>query len=283
MVKGFLTKQLLLVLPVFAVLLVALFIAYLSVSVDAPKISILPFPEEADLKTTLLNALIFVGIASLSLPFVYFSLKRGWISLVQKMFAIGGGLLTLSLSGVLTVHLYNLFPSGLVLIPAWLFYFFISFSIAFTVTGIFSEEMRNVMYMMYSSVAGSFLGMGIPMFSMVHILFALCIVDLVSYRTGVLGKIAHLSGETIFVRLRYQDRELMVGWGDLVYYSMLASYSLVNFGPLTAISSTLLILMGWVFTLFFTTKSQVFPGLPIPIALGIIPIVTTMLLSLNTP
>ena len=276
--KGFLREHLVLILPVFGVLFIAVCIAYLSISVDAPRISVVPFFQEREIKTTLINVLLFVSIASLSIPFLYFTLKKGWVSLLERMFATGGGLLTLFLSGILSLQIFELFPSFLVDFLVWLCNFFIAFSIAFTVTGLFSEETRNVMFIMYSSVAGIFLGMGIPMFSMVHILFSLCIIDLVSYRAGILQKIGSLSdGEAIFVRLRYSDRELTVGLGDLIYYSMLASYSLANFGILTAVFSTFLILIGWILTFFYTMKREIFPGLPIPFGLGLIPIVIKLI------
>jgi len=272
--KGFLTEQLFLILPLFVVLLIALSIAYLSISVDAPRISIVPFFQEYETRTILINVLFFVSIASLSIPFLYFILKKGWTSLLEKMFAIGGGLLTLFISGILGIYLFKQFPSLIILFLLWLFDFFVALSIALTIAGVFSEETRNALFMMYSSVAGSFLGMGIPMFSMVHILFSLCIIDLVSYRAGLLKKIADLSEEgRIFVRLRHSDRELMIGLGDLIYYSMLASYSLVNFGILTAIFSTFLILIGCLLMFLYTTKGEILPGLPIPFGLGLIPII----------
>lgn len=272
--KAFSARRIVLVLPVFGVIFIALCIAYFLISVDAPRISVVPYFQEREMKTTLINALFFVSIASLSIPFLYFTLKRGWISVLEKMFATVGGLLTLSLSGILSIQIFKLFPSFLVVFIVWVCLFLIAFSIAFTVMDVFSEETRNVVYMMYSSVAGSFLGMGIPMFSMVHILFSLCIIDLIAYRAGLLNRIADLSqGEAIFARLRYSDRELIVGLGDLIYYSMLASYSLVNFGVLTAIFSTFFILIGWIVSFSYTMRREIFPGLPIPFGLGLIPIV----------
>jgi len=275
--RGFLTKQLFLISPLFAVLVIALCIAYLSISVGAPRISVVPFFQEYEMRAILVNVLFLAGIASLSIPLLYYTLKKGWTSLLEKMFATGGGILTLFLSGILSIHLFKLVTSILLFLLVWLFDFFIALSIALTVAGVFSEETRNVLFMMYSSVAGSFLGMGIPMFSMVHILFSLCVIDLMSYRAGLLKKIADFSeGERIFVRLRYSDRESLIGLGDLIYYSMLASYSLVNFGILTAIFSTSLILLGWILTFVCTMKSEIFPGLPIPIGLGLIPIIVQL-------
>lgn len=271
-------RKLFLVLPVFAALLIALCIAYFLAQVQAPRPSIVPFANESEMKAILLNTLFFVSIVSLGVLFIYFTLKKGGIAILGKMFGIAGGLLTLFLSGFLSIHLFRLFPSLLAGFLVWLCDLFIALSIAFTIVGIFSEETRNLMYMMYSSVAGGFLALGIPMFSMVYILLSVCIIDLVLYRAGILRRMADLSkGEAIFFHFRYSDMELMIGLGDLVYYSMFASYSLVNFGPLTAALSVILILIGWVLTFSVTTRSEIFAGLPIPIVLGLVPVI----LSLN--
>lgn len=269
-------KRFLWVLPLVAVLLVALGIAYLTISVDAPMISIVPFSHE-DETEIMMNVFFILIIASLSSPFLYLTLKKGWISLLEKMFAVGGGFLTLFLTGVLSMHLFRMYPSFFMFFQVWLCIFFITLSIAFTIAGVFSEGIKNVIFMTYSSVSGSFLGMGIPTFSMVYILFFLCIIDLLYYRAGLLKKIVNISkGRAIFVRLRYSDRELFIGLGDLTYYSMLAAHSFVNFGITTAIFSTFLTLAGWNLTSFLTKKTDIFPGLPIPLGLGLIPIIADL-------
>lgn len=275
-----LAKHLIFILPVLAVLSFALGIAYLSASVEAPRVSIVPFSLEGGVTAVLVNVSFIASVVSLSLPFIYLTLKKGWTSLIEKMFAICGGGLTLLLSGILAMHLLELFPSFLLLISIWLFSFFICVSIVFAVAGVFSEEMRNLVFMTYSSVVGSLLGMGIPMFSMLFILIYLCAIDLLSFKLGLLRRIVTLSEDRIFFRLKYSDRELAIGLGDLIFYSMLASYSLVNFGASIAVLSTFLILVGWIVTFIYTTKSEVFPGLPIPLGLGMIPIVVEITSSM---
>jgi len=279
MIRRFLTKQLIiLILPIFVVLLTALAMAYLSVSVGAQGLLAVPFSQEGEFRTVLVNVLFFVGLASLSVPFLYFALRKGWLSLLEKMFAIGAGFLTLSLSGLIGFHLYNIFPSLFAFFLAWLATFSTALSIALVLVDFFSEETRNLLFMMYSSVGGSLLGMSIPRLSMVHILLSLCIIDLVAYRAGLLKTIVSLSeGETVFFRMKYSERELIIGLGDLVYFSMLASYSLVNFGMVTAVSSSILVLMGFILTLFWSERNEAIPGLPLSVGLGLIPIT----LSLN--
>lgn len=279
--KRFLREQLVFALPIFAVLLIALSTAYLSVSLDAPRIPIVPFYQEGEIKTIMINVLFVISIASLSVPFFYFALKKRCVYLLERMFTLGGGLLTLFFSGVFSWHLFKLFPSFLTIMLSWVGMFFIGLSIAFTVTNVFSEETRNIVSMIYGSVAGSFLGMGVPMFSMVFILISLCVLDVVFIRSLMKSINVLLEKEKVFVRLKYSNMELMIGFGDLIYYSMFVSYSVVNFGTLTAIVSTFLILVGLIFTFFYTTKSEVFPGLPIPIGLGMIPVIIKLTFVTN--
>ena len=89
-----------------------------------------------------------------------------------------------------------------------------------------------------------------------------------------------LEEEGVFVSFKYQDKELMIGLGDIIYYSMLSSFALVNFGVYIAILSTFLILIGVVTTFFSATKNEIFPGFPIPTGLGIIPMLISVFTNL---
>ena len=266
-------KQLLSVLPVFVVLAVALAMTYLSVSVGAPRISIVPFPHESQAELIVVNALFFVGITSLSIPLIYIAFKRKFLLAVENMFVIEGGLLTVLSIGIMSDHLIALSPSFVTIFAIWMCYFLIALSTVFILTGVFSEGARTVIFTVYSSVAGSFLGMGIPAFSTLLILISSSLIDVIYFRTGHLKIVGELSEKgRIFVRLGHADKELLIGLGDLIYYSMLASSSLLNFGFPTAAFSCFMIVTGCFLTFVYAAKSEIFPGLPIPIGLGLIPI-----------
>jgi len=271
------TRKLFLVLPILSVLFITLIIVYASILIDLQSVSFVPYVKEGETKAILLNTLFFIFIVTFGLFFTYFILKKGWIAILEKMFGIGGGLLTITLTGIISMNIYDKFPLMPIFVLVWLFTFVIGLSVVFTVFGIFSEELRNIMYMIYSAVVGSLLGMGIPLYSMVNILLSICAIDLLAFRTGFLDRIADLSrGEAIFFHLKHSDLELMIGWGDLLYYSSFASYSISNFGIPTATFSIVLILFGWVFTLYYTTRKRIFAGLPVPVILGLIPIMINL-------
>ena len=278
MANASVTRQLFSLLPILIVLLVALGMTYVSVSVGAPRISIVPFSSESRVEQVVTNALFFVSITSLSVPFIYLVFKRRFVSVIEKIFVTGGGLLTVFSIGILSDHLMALFPSFLTFFAIWSSYFLIALSTVFVLTGVFSGQTRTAIFTLYSSVAGSFLGIGIPAFSTLLILISSSLIDLVYFRTGLLKTMSNLSEKgRIFVRLKHADRELLIGLGDLVYYSMLASSSLLNFGFPTAVSSCFMILIGCILTFLYATKSEILPGLPIPIGLGLVPIAVQLI------
>jgi len=283
MIKGFPKELLSLIFPIFTVLFIALGITYFSVSVKAPRILVVPFLQENE-KTIIMNALYLVSICSLSIFFFYLALKKGSIHLLEKTFAIGGGFLTIFMLIFFSMYLFKIFPTLITLLLILIFLiigvFFIILSIVSIAINIFPKEKRDSIFMIYCSVVGSFLGMGIPIFSMPLILASLCLIDIVFVQTKVMKDIINQEeGEKIFVLLKYSDRELMIGLGDLIFYSMLVSYSLINFGALTTIFSIFLILIGFYFTFINTTKSRIFPGLPIPVGLGAIPMIISLFSS----
>lgn len=266
-------RQFFSLLPILMVLVVALGVTHISISVGAPRISLVPFSRESRAESIIVNVLFFVGITSLSISFIYLIFRRRFVSVVERMFVIGGGLLTVFSIGLLSDHLMTVFPSFLTFVAIWLSYFLIALSTVFVLAGVFSGQARTALFMIYSSVAGSFLGIGIPAVSTLLILISSSLIDVVYFRTGLLKTMSNLSEQgRIFVRVRHSDRELLIGLGDLIYYSMLASSSLLNFGLLTAAFSCFMILGGCILTFLYATKSEVFPGLPIPIGLGLIPI-----------
>lgn len=262
-----------LLFPILAVIILALVLTYLTIIVDLPKVHIVPFLEESELQI-LMNVMFFACIFSISVPLICVLLKKGLAHWIEKIFAMAGGTLTLIFCGSLNIYLFQKYQTFLVFIIVWICTFFIALSILFSVLELFSERVTNNLSLIYCSIAGSFLGLGIPLLSMVIILGVLPILDVIFYRLGVLTKIINLAeGTSIFISLKHRNSELIVGVGDLIYYAMLTSYSLVHFGVLTSFISSLLILLGVVFTIFWATEKKALPGLLLPFTMGLIPLI----------
>ena len=69
--------------------------------------------------------------------------------------------------------------------------------------------------------------------------------------------------------LSFAFKELQMGLGDLVFYSMLSGAMLLKIGLLSYLLASAGILIGSFATFLLLEKKQIFPGLPIPILLGL--------------
>jgi len=268
-----LMRNLLFLFPVLFVAAASTLITYLSMTTNLPKISFVPYVQENEIKRVLLNVIFFVGLTSSSMLFIHYALKIGMMNLIEKLFGIGGGLLTILFFSLLSYTVFQPIRTLLGLFMIWLCPVILILIMILTIFGTLPEHLKDFVFLVYSSVTGSFLGLGIPTLSMIHILIAVCIIDLLFYRLGILRQTFNPSkGQSIYFKIKGSGKELLVGWGDLVYYSMFTSYSLANFGSFITILSGVLFLIGWFSTIFFATDKEAFPGLPIPILLGLMPI-----------
>jgi hypothetical protein len=84
------------------------------------------------------------------------------------------------------------------------------------------------------------------------------------------GKIAE-SGLDQLQGLSFSFKDIQMGLGDLVFYSMLSGIMFFSFLPnvVPTIAAVIGILVGSVITLFMLEKKGIFPGLPFPILLGL--------------
>lgn len=102
------------------------------------------------------------------------------------------------------------------------------------------------------------------------LLIALAVYDLVSVYRGPIGKIAEMADLEDFKGAVLTVGDLTIGMGDLVFYSMLVSNAMVNFGELAYVGSFAGVLIGSFLGFKMLERRDVFPGLPIAICLGLI-------------
>jgi presenilin-like A22 family membrane protease len=117
---------------------------------------------------------------------------------------------------------------------------------------------------------GVFFGFSIPLYSAVLILSFLAIYDVIAVYRGPVGKIAQ-SGIDELQGLSFAFKDIQMGLGDLVFYSMLTSSMFFSFLPsvLPYLMSIIGILVGSIITFFMLERKGIFPGLPFPILLGL--------------
>src|SRR4030066_2369040 len=252
--------------PILASLMVGLGCAYLLLTrpVLLPPVS--PFPDTPS--GSFSNAIYFVIIIAVSATIFYLLLK--WKS--RKMITLLTGFALTAASMLLAFfYLSALFSS----VPNWEL-IVVVLSIIITVLfdiAIFrlGNKARNIVVVALGGALGVFLGASIPLLSAVLILAFLAVYDVVAVYKGPVGKIAN-AGLDQLKGLSYAFKDIQMGLGDLVFYSMLCAAMLLNgdFGGwIPYLGSVLGILIGSFVTFRILEKKEVFPGLPIPIFLGL--------------
>jgi presenilin-like A22 family membrane protease len=251
--------------PILASLLFGLACAYLLLLQPVPTIPVTPFPEDTA-SGPFGNAFYFVIIIAASATVFYILLKRKNRRLVSFLIAFA-----LTTSSLLLSMIY--LSAILAYVPS-LDFLLIPLSILVTagfVLAVFrlSSKARNIAVVCLGGALGVFFGAFIPLFSAVLILAFLAVYDVFAVYYGPVGKIAH-SGLDQLQGLSYSFKEVQMGLGDLVFYSMLSGSMLFNFNSLLpCLMSIIGILAGSFLTLLMLEKKGIFPGLPFPILLGL--------------
>jgi presenilin-like A22 family membrane protease len=135
----------------------------------------------------------------------------------------------------------------------------------------FGSKTGNVAVILLGGALGVFLGKYLPFISTVAILIFLAVYDVIAVYRGPVGKIAQSATGLDELRgLSYSFKDIQMGLGDLVFYSMLVSGVFFFSGEIISyVVSVIGILVGSVITFFMLERRDVFPGLPFPIMLGL--------------
>ena len=229
-----------------------------------------------------LNGLYFVILAGIGATLLYLLIKRkklGLISLITG-FAITVAVLMLSIIYLSAAFSLLSIPSTTALI--------LTLAVSASVTvladfAIFKVQGRisNVVILLVGGALGAFLGVSIPITSAILILAFLAIYDVFAVYRGPVGKIAQRGLEELR-GLSFSFRDVQMGLGDLTFYSMLTGLVLTNAGPIgVAIvfcaASTIGILVGVLLVLKMLERKGMFPGLPFPVFLGLLPLIVYFL------
>lgn len=129
-----------------------------------------------------------------------------------------------------------------------------------------------------SSLTGTFLGISTPIISSITLMIALIIYDYISVFKGPLKDLIKRVNIEEFFGAVFTYEGLTIGMGDLVFYSMLASTAMINFGLIAFFASSIGILIGVFISFKMLEKREVFPGLPLVLGFGLIFMVLTVLM-----
>jgi presenilin-like A22 family membrane protease len=255
--------------PIFASLLFGLGCAYLLIPQQSEVIPVTPIPETTP-GAPGWNALYFVGLIALAATVFYLLIKRRSKNIIKALVIVALTTASMLLSLVYLNALLAYIPALNDLIVL------IVLSVAITVLFDlaifrFGSITRNTAVVCIGGALGIFFGFSIPLWSAIAILAFLAVYDVFAVYKGPVGKIASSSGLDLLQGLSFSFKDIQMGLGDLVFYSMLTGVMLFNFLPnfLPVILSIVGIIVGSVLTFYMLEKKGIFPGLPFPIMLGL--------------
>jgi presenilin-like A22 family membrane protease len=254
--------------PVLASLLFGLACAYLLMGQQSQAIPVTPIPETTP-GAPLGNALYFVILIAISASIFYLLIKRRSKKIIKSLIVVAMTTAALLLSIVYLYAAFSYLPTDwtILVIPLTII-ITVLFDFAIFRLG---DTSRNVAVIGLGGALGVFFAFSIPLYSAVVILAFLAVYDIIAVYKGPLKKIAETgSGLDQLNGLSYSFKDIQMGLGDLVFYSMLAGTMLFSFGIIAFTASIFGILAGSILTLIMLEKKGIFPGLPFPILLGLV-------------
>jgi hypothetical protein len=257
--------QIVYLVPILASLLFGLGCAYLLKTQPLPPINVTPFPEDTT-PGLFGNAFYFVILIAVSATVFYILLKRKNRKIITLLIAFALTTSSLLLSVVYLSVIFAYGPSLEILVLPLSIVITIIFDLAIFRLG---SKARNTAVICLGGALGVFFGNFIPFLSAVLILAFLAVYDVFAVYYGPVGKIAHLGLDQL-QGLSYSFKDVQMGLGDLVFYSMLSGSMLFNFGLIPWLVSLVGILGGSFLTFAMLEKKGIFPGLPLPILLGLL-------------
>lgn len=256
------------IIPVLAALLLSGLLTYGLQASKAEVAAITIFPETPSGAT--LNASFFVVMMAVAATLIYLLVKRQKKRIVKYL--ITGAILFVAfflLNWYSELYATQLSPILDVYGYGWI-----------GLTGIVSvlllvglnrgpQRIRILSITIIGSLTGTFLGASIPTVTAIVLLAALAVYDLVSVYRGPIGKIAEMADLEEFKGAVLTVGDLTIGMGDLVFYSMLTSTAMVNFGTLSYVGAFAGVLAGSYLGFKMLERREVFPGLPFAICIGL--------------
>jgi len=257
--------QLVYLVPILASLLFGLGCAYLLLTQPVALVPVTPFSGETT-SGLFGNAFYFVILVAIGATVFYFLLKYKSRKLITALIAVALTTASLLLSAIYLSAIFAYMPSLQFLLLPLIILITVIFDLAIFR---FGSKARNAAVVLLGGGLGVFFGASIPFWSALLILVFLAVYDVFAVYYGPVGKIAE-SGLEQLQGLSYSFKDIQMGLGDLVFYSMLSGSMLFNFGILSYIISLIGVLSGSYLTFIMLEKRGIFPGLPFPILLGIV-------------
>ena len=213
-------------IPILTSIIIGLGCAYLLSPQQPATIPVTPLPQNTA-SGSFGNALYFVILVAVAATVFYLLLKRKSKRIIKGLIVVAMTTASLLLSLVYLAAILSYFPSLNVL---W-----IPLSIVVTVlfdlaVFRFGSIARNAAVIVIGGALGIFFGFEIQLWTAVLILAFLAVYDVFAVYRGPVGKIAQSAGGLEDLQgLSYDFRDIQMGLGDLVFYSMLTGAMFFSF------------------------------------------------------
>jgi hypothetical protein len=237
-------------------------------SSNAPIVPITIFPETASGVT--LNAGIFVVLMAAMGTVMYLFIKFGLKRIVRYLINLAVFALVFFLFTWYGSLYSGILPTALTSsIWPWIIVSLLG-TIALSLSIYKSKGAAHLAaIVIVGGMTGTFLGVSIPTLTAIVLLLALAGYDLFAVYKGPIGKMAQSSDLEEFTGAVFTYGELTVGMGDMVFYSMLASISMINFGLLPFVAAAVGVVAGAYLGFKMLEGRDMFPGLPFAVVLGL--------------
>jgi len=255
-------------IPEILALAIAGILTYSLQASNAPIQAITLFPETTSGVT--LNTSIFVILLAAAGTMMYLFVKYGLKRLVKHLISIAMLALLFFLFTWYGSLYFAYLPDFLTsTVWPWLLVSLLGSACL----GLLIHKSKGVPHLagiiLIGAMTGTFLGVSIPTLTAVALLIALAAYDLFAVFKGPIGKMAQSTDLEEFTGAVFTYRDLTVGMGDMVFYSMLASNAMINFGLIPFFAGSVGVIVGAFLGFKMLEGRDMFPGLPFAVVLGL--------------
>lgn len=155
------------------------------------------------------------------------------------------------------------------------------FSVIFILSNAFSTRVRNFVFVVYGALLGGFISLLMPTESLVVMLVAVAVYDLVMLNSGWFADLVRVlsrSGRP-GSRVGYVTESVEVGIGELIFYCFVPAHVEAYYGPVMLGMTLVMTGIGVVLNLWVLERRGFIAGLPAPILLGLSPLLLTYVLG----
>ena len=268
--------------PILASLVFGLGCAYLLAPQETGGIQAVPISGDTP-GASIGNGLYFVILIALAASVFYVLIKRKNKRVIKGLIVLSMTTASLLLSVVYLLALFPYFEGVYYVIATAAAAITVLFDLAIFRLG---SVPRNVVVVCLGGALGIFFAKYVPLSSAIVLLVFLAVYDVIAVYKGPVGKIAQSSGLDMLQGLSFSFKDIQMGLGDLVFYSMMMGVMVFSFPQsiLPTVAAVVGILAGSIVTFFALERKSMFPGLPFPIMLGLgAGLATALFLGLPVP